>query len=241
MCDHLVRKAIALFLLILLCRPGIALGQEIIPDSLVKVRIQLIQNKLDEGKKNANLWWYGWIAAYGTATLAQGAVFLFSDKLATRQDMALGALTTLLGVGGQLIDPMVPGYAPARLREFPEGSPGQNLLKLQEAEKLFEESALREKEGRSWKIHALDGAVNFGCGFVVWLGFKRTPLAGIENFAMNTAICEVQIFTQPTRAIRDYNAYCRQYKPSQNLTCQVPEVTWSFTTVPGGIGLRLTF
>ncbi len=236
-----MKVVIPLVTILLVETTGMTIAQESIPDSLVRERIQVIQQMLDQGEKKADLWWYGWIAGYGGATIAQGTVALFSDKLATRQDMILGAFTTLLGMGGQIIMPMVPGYAPDRLREIPEGSPEQNLVKLQEAERLLEASALREKEGRSWKIHAMDGAVNVACGFIVWFGFKRTFTDGLINVAINTAICEAQIFTQPTRAIRNYNDYCLQYKCGQPFTLREPGVTWSFTMVPGGVGVRLTF
>lgn len=212
-----------------------------LPDSIVKERIQVIQRMLDGGKRNANLWWYGWIATYGAAAITQGTIWIASDKLATRQDMALGVLTDLLGMGGQIISPMVPGYAPARLENIPGGTPEENVLKLREAEKLLEESAKREKEGRSWKIHVLDGAVNLGCGFIMWFGLDRTFLEGIENVALNQAVCEIQIFTQPTRAIKDYKTYCRQYNTEQNLSLNEPKVTWSFAMIPGGLGVRLTF
>ena len=215
--------------------------QTVLPDSLVKERIQVIQRMLDEGKRNANLWWYGWVTAYGAAAITQGAIWIASDKLATRQDMALGVLTDLLGMGGQIIAPMVPGYAPGRLENIPGGTPEENAMKLREAEKLLEESAKREKEGRSWKIHVLDGAVNLGCGVIMWFGFDRTFLQGMENVALNQAVCEIQIFTQPTRAIKDYKTYCRQYKTDQNLSLNEPKITWSFTMIPGGLGVRLTF
>jgi hypothetical protein len=192
--------------------PDSLTAQAMLPDSLVKERIQVIQRTLDGGKRNANLWWYGWLAAYGAAAVTQGAIWIASDKLATRQDMALGVLTGLLGMGGQIISPMVPGYAPGRLENIPGGTPEENARKLREAEKLLEESAKREKEGRSWKVHALDGAVNLGCGFIMWFGYKRTFLEGIENVALNQAVCEIQIFTQPTRAIKEYKTYCRKYK-----------------------------
>ncbi len=238
-----IRNLIGMIHLILLI--GIQLrfsnAQDTLPDSLVRERIQVIQEMLDQGKKNANLWWYGWLAGYSAATVAQGAVVISSDKLATRQDMALGAITTLLGAAGQVIAPMTPGYAPDRLKELPEGSPEENRKKLTAAEKLLEECALREKEGRSWKIHVVDGAANLSCGFIVWLGFKRTIPAGLENVALNTVICEAQIFSQPTRAIKDYAAYCKKYKPGQNLTVNPPRITWFFTMVPGGIGVKMVF
>lgn len=217
------------------------IAQDNLPDSIAVERIQIIQDMLDKGRGKANAWWYGWIAGYGAATIAQGTVCLFSDKLATRQDLALGALTTLLGMGWQIIDPMTPGFASEMLKEYPDRSPEERSIKLQEAEKLLEASALREKDGRSWKIHVLDGAVNIGCGFIVWFGFKRTFTDGLINTAMNTAICEAQIFSQPTRAIKDYNKYCQLYKPDQMLSYEEPRMTWSFIMVPGGAGIRLGF
>jgi hypothetical protein len=229
------------FLLVLCYRVSITTAQDALPDTLVRERIQVIQEMLDHGKKNADLWWYGWLVGYGTATLAQGAVVILSDNLATRQDMALGAITTLLGAAGQVIAPMTPGYAPDRLKELPEGNPEENYKKLLEAERLLEESALREKNGRSWKTHVVDGAVNISCGFIVWFGFKRTFAEGVVNVAINTAICEAQIFTQPKRAIKDYNDYCQQYKPGQNLSFNPPRVNWFFTMVPGGIGIKMVF
>ena len=216
-------------------------AQDALPDSLVRERIQVIQEMLDNGKKGANVWWYGWLAGYSAATVAQGSIVILSDNLATRQDMALGAITTLLGAAGQLIAPMTPGYAPDRLKAIPEGNPELNRRKLEEAEKLLEVCALREKEGRSWKMHVLDGTVNLGCGMIVWLGFKRTIPAGLENFTLNTVICEAQIFSQPTRAIRDYAAYCRKFKADQNLSCTPPRITWYFMMVPGGIGVKMLF
>lgn len=216
-------------------------AQEILPDSLVRQRLEVIQKMLDHSRSNDNVWWYSWLIGYGTATLAQGTVCLVSDKLATRQDMALGAISTILGMGSQIISPIKPGHALADLKLLPEETPEENIVKLQEAERLLEECAKREKEGRSWKTHTLDGAINLGFGLVVWLGFQRTCLDGIENFVLNSAICEAQILTQPTQAIKNYNLYCRQYKPDQTLSYSEPQITWSFVMVPGGIGIRLLF
>ena len=71
--------------------------------------------------------------------------------------------------------------------------------------------AKREKSGKSWKIHALNGAVNLGSGLITWLGFKRSVWDGIINFAMNSAISELQILTQPTRTLKAYNLYKQKY------------------------------
>jgi hypothetical protein len=230
-----------ILLLFFLFQFYLALGQNELSDSQIQERLQTIQQMLVQGKATANLWWYGWLIGYSTVTIGQGAVFLTSADKTTRQDMALGAATTFLGAMGQIIAPMVPGTAPVRLAAIPEGTPQERMNKLLAAEKLLKESALREKEGRSWEIHAITGIVNLGSGLVVWLGFKRNIWEGIGNFALNTVITEAQIWTQPTRAIKDYDDYIKKYKSGANPGCRDAETSWSVTIYPGGFGIRIIF
>lgn len=229
-----------IFLFILILSTLQAKAQEQIPDTLVKERIQYIQKMLDEGRPGASLWWNGWLYGYGAATVGQGVVFLTSDKLTTRQDMALGAATSFIGAIGQLIAPM-PISAPKKLALIPGETAEQRMSKLKQAENLFEAGAKRELEGRSLKTHAINGAVNLGSGLVTWLGFKRTVWAGIGNFALNTAICEAQILSQPRRAIRDYNTYREKYISGLPQAHSRQEMHWTVNAFPGGVSVRLIF
>jgi hypothetical protein len=237
-----IRKLYLLFpALILLFIPfSGSMGQEYIPDSIVIKRIQVIQKMLDDGKPGADRWWNGWLIGYSVATVGQGIVYYNSDELRTRQDFGIGAVTTFLGVIGQVIAPMTPGYAPGRIRKIPFGSPEENRNKLQYAEEMLKKSYLREKIGRSWQAHALTLAVNMGTGLVVWLGFNRTFMDGLVNFAENTVITEVQIWTQPTRAIKDYKNYNMKYHPGQVVGWHPPRISWYVNAGPNGaqIGAR---
>ncbi len=216
-------------------------AQDEIPDSLVAMRIDYIQTMLDNGKPAAKLWWNGWLYGYSAATVVQGAVFLGSDQLKTRQDMALGAATTLVGAVGQLIMPMTPASAPGKLALIPGDTPEERINKLNKAEELFEASAAREKEGRSWKMHAASSAVNLSSGLITWLGFERTVKSGLINFAINEAITEAQIWTQPTRAIKDYKKYCEKYKNGFPSAMYKPKSQLFVSAFPGGLTLRLVF
>jgi hypothetical protein len=216
-------------------------AQTEIPDSLVSERIIYIENILDHGKPNANLWWNGWLIGYSVATIGQGVVFLVSEDKNTRQDMVVGAATTLLGAVGQLLTPMVPAHAPDRLSRIPEENPEERKMKLNEAEELLEASALREKNGRSWQVHAVTGVVNIGGGLITWLGFKRTVWAGVANFALNTVITEAQIWTQPTRAMKDYESYCRMYRPGETPYSFKPDISWYVSVYPGGLSMKVVF
>ncbi len=219
-----------------------ASGQNDLTDAMVTERLETINHMLEQGKKGANLWWYGWLSGYSAATVAQTLVLIGSDDLDTRQDMALGAATTFLGAAGQIISPMIPGYAPDKLDQLPEQTQEERLTKLLEAEKLLKESALRERAGRSWKTHALCSMVNVSSGLVTWLGFDRNIWAGLGNFMLNTVITEAQIFTQPVRAMKDYDRYMKRYYGSENQGGETSHaLNWSLHAYPGGVTFRLVF
>ncbi len=207
-------------------------------DSMVHVRLSEIKIRLADERIRDNRWWYGWLGAYSAATIAQTGVWIAVDDLSTRQDMALGALTTFLGAAGQMISPLKPNQDWKRISQLPEGTPGEKRVKLVESEKLLKQNALNEKIGRSFKTHAICTAVNLGSGLVTWLGFKRSVWAGLGNFALNEAITETQIFTQPRRAIKDYDNYVNKYKFSP---VQPSPISMSLTVYPGGISLLLKF
>jgi len=228
------------FLSILLFQFSKLVAQNPISDSLVKQRINYIQKMLDEGKPAAKFWWNGWLYGYSAATVVQGAVFLSSNELMTRQDMALGAATTLVGAIGQLIMPMTPASAPGKIVLVLGDTPEDRVIKLNNVEELFKKSALREQDGRSWKMHAASSAVNLSSGLVTWLGFNQTIQSGLINFAINEAITEVQIWTQPTRAIKDYKNYCEKYKNGLPALYK-PKTHLYVNAFYGGLTLRLLF
>jgi len=125
------------FLLIFLFQFSQVKAQNEIPDSLVKERINHIQNMLEQGKPAAKLWWNAWLYGYSAATVVQGAVFISSDELKTRQDMALGAATTLVGAVGQLVMPMTPASAPGKLALLPDETKFRLWKKVNDFNKNF--------------------------------------------------------------------------------------------------------
>jgi hypothetical protein len=229
------------FSIIFLLQVIVLRGQDAVADSVTDKRIQDIQLTALKDKQNAQIWWYGWLAGYSAATAGQVIVSVSTENLTTRQDMALGAATTFLGALGQLITPIVPKDANADYPSYLDYVAGEKTLSEDQAAELLKTLALREKEGRSWKTHAIAGVVNLSSGLVTWLGFKRTVWDGLVNFALNTAVTEAQIWTQPTRAIKDYENYLREYHPEAGMAPLKPESEWTVTVFPGGIAIRLDF
>lgn len=219
----------------------ISFSQTEIPDSVVKQRIQHIQNILDKNKRNADLWNYGWIGIYSAGTVAQGFVYVANNDKGLRQDMALGAATTLLADVFQIIDPLKTGKYARKLSEMKDETSDERMIKLTKAEEIFKSAATRDKSGKSWKIHALNGAVNLSSGLITWLAFKRTLWDGIINFAMNSAISELQICTQPTKTFKDYKLYKQQYYREISTSSKKKEATYFVSTYAGGISLKMIF
>ncbi len=230
-----------LFLLIFIFQISKLSAQNEIPDSLVNIRITYIQTMLNQGRPNARLWWNGWLYGYSAATVGQGIAGLLSNELKSRQDLLLSAATTLVGAVGQLLMPMTPASAPDKLALIPSDTPEERIEKLKQAEELFEVSSKREKEGRSWKMHAASGAVNLSSGLITWIGFDRTLKAGLINFAINTAVTEAQIWTQPTRAIKDYKNYREKYQKGLPSALHKPKSRLYLNSFPGGLALKLVF
>jgi hypothetical protein len=216
-------------------------AQTEIQDSLITERLQFIKNTLDHDRTNTQRWWYGWLVGYSAATVLQGAVYFTSNETKMRQDMALGAATTFLGAAGQLISPLIPGKEPEQLNSISATSGSERQNKLAFAEKLLIDCARREKLARSWKYHALCTSVNLGGGLITWLGFNRSVWAGVGYFAINSAITETQIWTQPTLAKRNYKKYNQKFPENGDGMSYAPPVNWYLEAYPGGLGIKVVF
>lgn len=261
LCNRLCSSA-AVICGLFLCNSISISGQKIIRDTLTGKKIKEIHrdafmyNANDTGavaqkdipeiqltalkaKAGAERWWYAWLAGYSAATVGQGVVCFTSEDRILRQDMALGAATTFLGAMGQVITPVLTkNLAYPSYREY---ASGEASLSADQAAALLKALSEREKEGRSWKTHAIAGVVNLGSGLITWLGYKRTFMDGLENFAINTLITEAQIWTQPMKAVRDYEKYCQTAGPGTGTMTSRRDGEWSWSIYPGGFHVRYVF
>jgi hypothetical protein len=209
-------------------------------ETLLDQRIQSLQKMLDRNEKQALNWWRTWIGIYGTATAGQSVVAVFSEEKANRQDMILGAGTTLFGVVGQFITPVKTDVASEK-----NWSSALNhwskVRKMQEMEKQLQKQAAIAVNGKGWQMQALAGSVNLTSGLITWLGFKRSVWDGVANFALNTAVTEVQIWTQPMQAKKDYQNYAMKYGLAECPRPVKKTMEWYAQTFPGGLKMGVNF
>lgn len=195
--------------LLALAGPATAQAGASLSDAEVSARLAWIQNALDGGRHSARLWSWGWAAGYGAATAGQLVARSSAGDDEQRQDLAVGAATTGLGLVGLAIFPVEAGEMPDRLRELPADTPEARRARLAEAERFLRKAAAQESQGRSWKSHAAAAAVNLAAGLVIWKHYDRPAEDGLLTFAVGQLVSEAQILTQPTRAIhalRDYES-----------------------------------
>ena len=210
-------------------------------DSLANERIQFLHASIKSDQLGNNQWWYGWLAGYGAATIAQGAVFYGSGNKGTRQDMALGASTTLVGVIGQFISPFQPGSFIRQFDLLPEGNEAERLAKITRMEQFLSDRSHLEIESRKWKAHILCTGVNLVSGLVTWLGFHRTVWDGVSNFALNCVITEAQIWSQPIRAKKALKQYQERFAGKNIGHRPSREVNWNLVLSANGAGVKVTF
>jgi hypothetical protein len=236
-----IGKAASVFAILLLLAVQLA-AQEAsnLGDAEVTNRLAYIQNSFDGGQKAANLWWYGWFIGYSAATVGQVAVYSGSDDEKQRQDMLVGAVTTALGAGGQIVFPLKAGRFAVRLRAMPADTPEARRVKLAAAEGYLRKAAAQESFGRSWKTQAMATAVNLAAGLTIWLHYDRPAKDGLVTFAIGQIISEVQIFTQPMRAVRDLKEYEQRSDFGAVGMAADPGRTWYVSVAPGGfvVGCR---
>lgn len=229
------------FFLILLFSVNSYCQEDDMDTTQIEKRIQIIEKMLSYSKTNINTWNYGWLSAYSGATVVQGVIAVGTKDLSTRQDMILGAGTTLLGAGFQALNQINTSKDAETLLTLSDSTLEQKIEKLKKAEALLEKNAKKEIAGRSLQTHALNTAVNFGSGLIIWLGFKRSVWDGVTNFLINSAVTELQIWTQPTRTARDYKYYVKKYIEGDESAKLNPQTELLVKPYSGGIALVLNF
>lgn len=171
------------------------------------VQLNLLEKVLHSNERNAENWWITWTALYAAATVGQGAVAVVTKDLSTRQDMIVGAGTTVLGVASQLFTPVSTEFKFIGADSIAKLSFLEKTQKLAQGEEILKKQTEIAQAGKGWQVHGLSGAVNLASGLITWIGFKRSFGEGVFNFALNTVITETQIWTQPIRAKKDYQQY----------------------------------
>jgi len=193
----------------------------------MKERIDYIQRSFDLGQNSAKLWSYTWIGVDAVGSL-QAIPAIFSGH--QRTSNIVGASESLLGLTAMIVYPFYARSSGDDLRKLPESTTEELKFKLDKAESWLKRNYKQEELGRSWLAHAGVLAVSMAGGGIIWHndGFQ----SGLTNALACLVLGEVQIWTQPTRNIRDYDNYRRKYKSAYN---GISETDYFIVPSPNGI------
>jgi hypothetical protein len=246
------RAAASLALLGLLMTRGAA-GAEPSPAEVdgVDERYAAITGALDRGEASARLWWWGWTGIFTGILVGEGSVALATHDR-TRADAVVGTVGAALGLGSMFLASRSAFTFRARLARMDSSrracstptssvcdstSPEARLARLREAERILDEAANDEEQGRAWYTHVGGDVVTLVGSFVLWKAYHEY-WDGWLNLVGGVIVNEAQILTRPRAAIRARRAY-----RDGTLTVPPPgsSVPGGFTisVVPGVGGLSL--
>jgi hypothetical protein len=209
-------------------------------DTELTERLDWITRVLDREAAGTTLWRESWISFFGAAILFESHLAATATSPAPRVGAAVNMGQATLAFGFTLLSPANAEAFALRLRSDGGETRAERLARLHRAEALLADLATEERDRRGWfgliggaVVAAGGGAVNFaatrGSSGVGWLGVATSLL-----------VAQIQFHTQPTGAIRAWEAY-RRAGAGAHLGPPPAVLRWSIGPTAGGVGLRGAF
>jgi hypothetical protein len=170
-----------------------------------EARLGFIEERLDEGRRNAQVWQYGWTGVFGATLLASTAQAVLADAGDERVYQIVGAVKSAGALGQMLTDPLPARLGADPLRAVPADMAESRLRRLAVGERLLVENAARADSRYSWRRH-LEGVTTnlIGGGVIYALGDSTDALVSTLSGIL---VGELQIWSQPWRATADLGDY----------------------------------
>jgi hypothetical protein len=209
-------------------------------------RISLIQTELDANSAKAQVWWYGWIAAF-TCITPTSFYLSTTDWAENTNDQGNNRVTyfhvnasrVALGLVDQLLlSPFSPAYAHKRLRKCQGKSPEELKYKLEKGETLLLKNARVVKWGKSWTKRASAFLLHLACCGIVW--YKDGYQLGLLTLLTGIAGTEIITYTMPSGSVESWDRYKRTYKTPETASLHFDR-KWMVYPVPGGIRAQIVF
>lgn len=161
---------------------------------------------LNEQKKQADYWEYGWGAFNGAALVYSTAAAIGENNAKIRNGNIVNAVQGLVGVSDIIFRPLPAFHADVVCSDL--DSPQQCLNRK---ESLLRDSAERAHEPYEVLPHAANAAFNAVSGIVI-SQIGRTSDALITGIS-GVIVGEIQIWTTPRGPLSDYDQYQLHFHP----------------------------
>jgi len=212
-------------------------------DADLDARLAWLDRVLDREGFATRVWRGTWIGFYSGGTALETLLAVLNNtpaKLGARIDSGVNVAKAALGLGFTLFSPADAGPRADNLRAMPTSTRAQRLAKLRYAEASLQAIASEERSRRGW-FGLIGGAlVNAGGAWVDWAAIKGNGTLGWITLTSGLAVAQIQFHTQPTGAIRAWDAY-RRAGAGASLGDPPAVLRWSIGPTAGGAALRATF
>jgi hypothetical protein len=213
-------------------------------DAELTQRLDWLARVLDREAAATKLWRESWITFYGAAILFESHLAATATSPAPRVGAAVNMGEATLAFGFTLLSPAHAEAFALRLRADGGETRAQRLARLHRAEALLADLAVEERDRRGWFGLIGGAAVAAGGGAVNWAATRGSSGLGWLGVATSMVVAQIQFHTQPTGAIRAWEAY-RRAGAGARLGPPPAVLRWSIGSAPlgegAGVGLRASF
>jgi hypothetical protein len=209
-------------------------------DAEVAARLAWLSRVLDREAQATKLWWGGWVAFYGGAAVVEGALYATGKTAPERVDAAMNIGKAGIALGFTLLSPVNAWAAARAVRGSPAGTPAERLAKLRHAESRLESIAAEERDRRGWFALTGGALLNTAGAWIDWCANRGAGGIGWLGLASGLVVAQLQFHTQPTGAIRAWDAY-RRAGAGARLGEPPAVLRWSIGPTAGGTSVRGEF
>jgi len=197
-------------------------------------RLAFLEERLDAGRRHAELWSWSWLAINGTGLGSTVYTAVTTNHGDTRAFNAVQASQAALGVADVLWMRPMPGRMGADSLRAAAAHGDSADLRVAEGERLLVASATRAESRRDWRLHAANLALQ-AIGAGVLLALDEPGNAGL-SMLLGLVGGEANFWSEPSRATGDLDAYRHLVA-----TGVVPRTSWQLAPHRNGVALVLRY
>jgi hypothetical protein len=209
-------------------------------DDDLALRLDWMARVLDREAAATKLWRESWLTFFGAAVLFESHLAATATSPEARVHAGVTMGEASLAFGFIVVSP-ASAEATARTFHASTGeSRAERLARLHRAEAMLAELAAEERTRRGW--FGLSGAalVTSAGAVIDWSANRSGAGLGWLGLTTGLLVSQIQFHTQPTGAIRAWDAY-RRAGAGARLGPPPPVLRWSIGPTAGGVGMRGAF
>jgi hypothetical protein len=235
------RRIVVWFAIASPCLSGSGVAQERPPGASctreTAARSSFLEERLEGRRRYADGWWKGWATVHGLGLVVEGTRAGFEDDRGERANQVVSAVKSSIGLARDFIDPPHAKDGADALRAIPATSREACEARLARAEELLRRNADEADERYSWKRHLANLGLNLAGAVIVAEVFDEPR--GWASGALGFAVGEMQLWSQPWQARRDWEEYQRSFPGAEPPSA--PPTTWRVVPSASGIHVMVEF